>query len=202
MVRVFIAVFFVFTVAGVPVAGGAAGADPSRLQSSVESQDTVGRMSFCSLCTTARVSKDSATVSESRMKAAIPDALKSTPLPWLISFAVVVLVIVGGGAAYRNTVRTKTTAETDTAGSESTITEEDLISDNDRVLLLLQDNDGRMRQANIVHQTDWSKSKVSMVLSEMDDEDLITKLRIGRENIISIAGDEPEAARSPFEDEK
>jgi uncharacterized membrane protein len=195
MVRAFIAVFLVFAVASVPVAGGAIGADPSRLQSAAESQNTVRH-------TTVRLLEDVATGSESRVKAAIPGTRKNTPLPWLISFAVLVFVIVGGGIAYRNTVRTKTTAEKDTASSAPTITEEDLLSDNDRVLLLLQDNDGRMRQANIVHQTDWSKSKVSMVLSEMDDEDLITKLRIGRENIISIAGDEPEAARSPFEDEK
>jgi len=40
-----------------------------------------------------------------------------------------------------------------------------------------------------------------MLLSDMEDEGQISKLRLGRENIISLAGQEPEAAGSPFEDE-
>ena len=40
-----------------------------------------------------------------------------------------------------------------------------------------------------------------MLLSEMEDDGDISKLRVGRENIISLAGNEPEAAGSPFEDE-
>ena len=67
---------------------------------------------------------------------------------------------------------------------------------------LLEENGGRMKQVNIVDETDWSKSKVSMLLSEMEDEGQISKLRVGRENIISKKGMEPEAAGSPFEDEE
>ena len=58
-----------------------------------------------------------------------------------------------------------------------------------------------MKQAKIVDETGWSKSKVSMLLSEMEDDGDISKLRMGRENIISLSGSEPEAAGSPFEDE-
>jgi uncharacterized membrane protein len=78
--------------------------------------------------------------------------------------------------------------------------EEDL-SDRELVLGILDENDGRMKQARIVDGTDWSKSKVSMVLSEMEDDGEISKLRVGRENIISVEGSEPEAAGSPFDDE-
>lgn len=78
---------------------------------------------------------------------------------------------------------------------------EEELSDRDVVLELLDENDGRMKQARIVDATDWSKSKVSMVLSEMEEEGDITKLRVGRENIISLEGSEPEAAGSPFDDE-
>lgn len=78
---------------------------------------------------------------------------------------------------------------------------EQLLSDEDRVLKLLEDNGGRMRQVTIVEETEWSKSKVSMLLSDMEDEGEISKLRVGRENIISLAGEEPEAAGSPFDDE-
>jgi hypothetical protein len=40
-----------------------------------------------------------------------------------------------------------------------------------------------------------------MLLSDMEDGGEISKLRVGRENIISLAGEEPEAAGSPFEEE-
>ncbi len=84
------------------------------------------------------------------------------------------------------------------AEPESPISEDELLTDEDRVITLLEDNGGRMKQVNIVKETGWSKSKVSMLLSDMEDEGLISKLRVGRENIISLDGQEPEAAGSPL----
>jgi len=80
-------------------------------------------------------------------------------------------------------------------------TQEEILSDEDFVIQLLEENGGRMKQVSIVEQTDWSKSKVSMLLSEMEEDDRISKLRVGRENIISLAGEEPDAAGSPFDTE-
>lgn len=88
-----------------------------------------------------------------------------------------------------------------TATPEPAIPDEELLSDEDRVMGLLDDRGGRMKQVDIVEETGWSKSKVSMLLSDMEEEELISKLRVGRENIISKKGMEPEAARSPFDDE-
>ncbi|MFD1587382.1 helix-turn-helix transcriptional regulator [Halorientalis brevis] len=87
------------------------------------------------------------------------------------------------------------------AGDEPAVTDEELLSDEDRVLQMLETNGGRMKQANIVDETGWSKSKVSMLLSDMEDDELISKLRVGRENIVSLVGHEPDAAGSPFDDE-
>jgi uncharacterized membrane protein len=96
-------------------------------------------------------------------------------------------------------------ADAETTESESpaepVVPDEELLSDEDRVLQLLEENGGRMKQVNIVNETDWSKSKVSMLLSEMEEEGEISKLRVGRENIISISGEEPDAVGSPFDDE-
>lgn len=64
--------------------------------------------------------------------------------------------------------------------------ETEILTDKDRVERLLRDNGGRMKQANIVDETDWSKSKVSMMLSDMEDEGRISKLRLGRENVIDL----------------
>ncbi|QIO20983.1 hypothetical protein [Haloarcula sp. JP-L23] len=61
-----------------------------------------------------------------------------------------------------------------------------LLSDEERVERLLEQNGGRMKQARIVKETGWSNAKVSQLLSAMDEDDRIDKLRIGRENLISF----------------
>ncbi|ELZ37799.1 hypothetical protein C471_11876 [Halorubrum saccharovorum DSM 1137] len=70
--------------------------------------------------------------------------------------------------------------------------EEDLslLSDEERVERLLEDNGGRMRQADIVAETGWSDAKVSQLLSSMADSGRVEKLRLGRENLISVPDDE------------
>jgi uncharacterized membrane protein len=65
-------------------------------------------------------------------------------------------------------------------------TSDDLLTDEDRVIGILEEEGGKMKQAEIVERTDWSKSKVSMLLSNMEDEGKISKLRLGRENVIEL----------------
>ncbi|MXV62489.1 hypothetical protein GS429_10520 [Natronorubrum sp. JWXQ-INN-674] len=77
---------------------------------------------------------------------------------------------------------------------------DELLTDEDRVVKLIRENGGRMKQVNIVQETGWSKSKVSMLLSDMEEAGTISKLRVGRENIISLEGFEPEATKSPFDE--
>jgi hypothetical protein len=64
--------------------------------------------------------------------------------------------------------------------------DEALLSDEERVIRLLEGNGGRMKQANIVTETGWSNAKVSQLLSGMHEDDEIQKLRIGRENLIAL----------------
>jgi len=92
-------------------------------------------------------------------------------------------------------------AEADAGEAEPAVPDEELLTDEDRVLALLEENGGRMKQTDIVEETGWSKSKVSMLLSDMEEEEGISKLRVGRENIVSLSGHEPDAAGSPFDDE-
>jgi hypothetical protein len=66
-----------------------------------------------------------------------------------------------------------------------------LLSDEERVEYLLDQNGGRMKQARIVKETGWSDAKVSQLLSTMADEGRIEKLRLGRENLISLPDEEP-----------
>jgi hypothetical protein len=76
-------------------------------------------------------------------------------------------------------------AEVSRDGSKNGIDAE-LLSDEERVERLLEQNGGRMKQANIVKETNWSNAKVSQLLSSMEEEGQIDKLRIGRENLISF----------------
>ena len=81
------------------------------------------------------------------------------------------------------------TDESDEDGGEqpkSTTEDLELLSDEERVLQLIEDHGGRMKQAAIVEETDWSNAKVSQLLSEMAESGSIEKLRIGRENLISL----------------
>jgi hypothetical protein len=66
-----------------------------------------------------------------------------------------------------------------------------LLSDEERVEQLLDQNGGRMKQARIVRETGWSDAKVSQLLSTMADEGRVEKLRLGRENLISLPDEEP-----------
>ena len=81
-------------------------------------------------------------------------------------------------------------AEAETAGAKADEEEpeidEELLSDEERVELLLERNGGRMKQADIVKETGWSNAKVSQLLSSMEEEGRVDKLRIGRENLISF----------------
>lgn len=67
---------------------------------------------------------------------------------------------------------------------------EEVVTDSDRVLKLLHENDARLSQGEIIKQTEWSKSKVSRLLSKMEDNGQIEKITIGRENIILLANTE------------
>ena len=87
------------------------------------------------------------------------------------------------------------TDESDSADDSEQTDEIDrsLLSDEERVEHLLDDNGGRMRQADIVSETGWSDAKVSQLLSAMADENRIEKLRLGRENLISLSDSEGDA---------
>ncbi|GGN94080.1 hypothetical protein EGH26_16225 [Halomicroarcula pellucida] len=67
----------------------------------------------------------------------------------------------------------------------------DLIADDELVLAMLRAEAGRMKQSDIVAVTDWSKAKVSRLLSSMDEGGDIVKLRIGRENLICLEEAKP-----------
>ncbi|MHC3437162.1 helix-turn-helix transcriptional regulator [Natrialbaceae archaeon A-gly3] len=135
-------------------------------------------------------------------------------VPWVaVAGAALVVFAIGGGVAwYRSRSGGDRMGEAPVAATETPssgdapkdgpapLPDEELMTDEDRVISLIRENGGRMKQVHIVEETGWSKSKVSMLLSDMEEEGTISKLRVGRENIISLDGYEPEATKSPFEE--
>lgn len=61
-----------------------------------------------------------------------------------------------------------------------------VMTDPECVQELLEANDGRMRQAAIADEFDWSASKTSRVIGNMVDEGMVEKLQLGRENLIEV----------------
>lgn len=92
-----------------------------------------------------------------------------------------------------------TPQDEDGDGSADSVPPE-FLSNEEQILRLLEDRDGRIPQARIVDETGWSKSKVSRVLSEMADDDLIEKINVGGRNVVACPDDLPPGARSPFDE--
>lgn len=99
-----------------------------------------------------------------------------------------------------------TMADDDSRESTATATtvpenlaDEEMLTDEEQIRSLLIQYGGRMKQADITAETSWSKSTVSRKLSKMEDDDEITRIQVGRGNLVFLNGSEPEASKSSFE---
>ena len=122
--------------------------------------------------------------------------------PYAVGLGLVILAALGAGSYYVTARRppAESTVATANEDGEPTAAEPapepdaidpELLSDEERVLRLLRDRGGRMKQGRIVEETGWSNAKVSQLLSKMDENDEIEKLRIGRENLITLPEVDP-----------
>ena len=101
----------------------------------------------------------------------------------------------GGGPAVENGGEAVVDpADSADSTEEPAAIDDPLLSDEERVIRLLQSEGGRMKQVDIVEETDWSNAKVSQLLSDMAEDGQVDKLRIGRENLISLPGQGPGGA--------
>lgn len=105
---------------------------------------------------------------------------------------ILVLMLLGGVLIARNRFASQSSLVTDPEAHD-----EEFLTDREKVQRLIRENGGRMKQSKIVDSVDWSKAKVSRLLAELEDEGRITKLRLGRENLVCLPGHEPTASQSP-----
>ncbi|WP_231845213.1 helix-turn-helix transcriptional regulator [Methanocella paludicola] len=60
------------------------------------------------------------------------------------------------------------------------------LSDEERIVRYLEEAGGQMFQSDLVRKTDFSKSKLSMVLSDLKEKGTIIKIKKGKENLIRL----------------
>ena len=60
------------------------------------------------------------------------------------------------------------------------------LSDEERIVKYLEEAGGQMFQSDLVRKTDFSKSKLSMVLSDLKEKGTIIKIKKGKENLIRL----------------
>lgn len=64
--------------------------------------------------------------------------------------------------------------------------DEELLSNEERVLRLLESEGGRIKQQEIAGEFDWTDAKTSQVVGKLRDDDAVETFRIGRENVVTL----------------
>ncbi|MFC6905570.1 helix-turn-helix transcriptional regulator [Halalkalicoccus tibetensis] len=67
------------------------------------------------------------------------------------------------------------------------------LTKEEEICRILDEHDGRMKQSRLVDHTEWSQATVSRLLTKLEQEGTVTKLRSGRENIVELRGVESES---------
>lgn len=74
-------------------------------------------------------------------------------------------------------------------GVDEEVLEDDLLTDQERVIRLLEARGGRMKQQTLIETFDWSRTKASDVVNEMNEDGRIEVFRLGRENVLALPGE-------------
>lgn len=80
-----------------------------------------------------------------------------------------------------------------TAGNDpqtETETETELLSNEERVIQVLEHAGGRAKQQRVVEELDWTEAKTSQVVSGLREKGTIEGFRLGRENVLTLPEEE------------
>ncbi|GAB7019346.1 helix-turn-helix transcriptional regulator [Halostagnicola bangensis] len=70
--------------------------------------------------------------------------------------------------------------------SEPSTLQPELMSNEEQLLHLLEENGGRMKQQAVVETLEWTDAKTSKVVSGLREEGNLESFRLGRENVLSF----------------
>lgn len=62
----------------------------------------------------------------------------------------------------------------------------ELLSNEERVLQLLEDGGGRVKQKQVADDLDWTAAKTSQVVSDLREDGKVESFRLGRENVLTL----------------
>lgn len=128
--------------------------------------------------------------SEPRILLSPPAPVSLPPLP----LAVAALVAIGAGAAlWWVRGRDGSSGERPTIGIVGDGNGEpngelspELLSNEERVIRLLERRGGRVKQRDVVDELGWTEAKTSQVIGSLREEGKLESFRLGRENVLSI----------------
>lgn len=96
------------------------------------------------------------------------------------------LVALGGGWwLYRN--------RDEESGESTEEPPADLLSNEERVLRLLERRGGRVKQKAVVDELGWTEAKTSQVVGNLREQGKIESFRLGRENVLALAQEQRES---------
>ncbi|MBX0322552.1 hypothetical protein EGH21_05875 [Halomicroarcula sp. F13] len=72
------------------------------------------------------------------------------------------------------------------AGNGASEPPADLLSNEEQVLKLLNENGGRIKQQEVASRLDWTDAKTSQVIGGLREDDELETFRIGRENVVTL----------------
>ncbi len=75
---------------------------------------------------------------------------------------------------------------------EEAVPDEELLSNEERVLKLVRENGGRMKQQEVVDELGWTEAKTSQVVRGLREENELEGFRLGRENVLKLPGEDDE----------
>ena len=110
----------------------------------------------------------------------------------LVLLAILVVALGSGLWWYREGRSTTARPGVDADDGEPATNEppEELLSNEERVLRLLEKRGGRIKQQEVVAELDWTAAKTSQVVNEMREGGTVDVFRIGRENVITLPDDD------------
>lgn len=77
------------------------------------------------------------------------------------------------------------------AGDEESVDEE-LLSPEERVLKLIREHGGRMKQQEVVQEMGWTDARTSQVVGSLREEAKLESFRLGRENVLKLPDEDDE----------
>jgi hypothetical protein len=72
------------------------------------------------------------------------------------------------------------------AATDETTPPPELLSNEERVVHLLEQHGGRMKQQDVVSELGWTEAKTSQVVGSLRDEGKLESFRLGRENVLTL----------------